>query len=184
MPSTDYLAIAITEFRRLKKLADGALAQVSPEQLFAAGGPEDNSLAVIMKHLSGNMLSRWRDFLTSDGEKPGRNRDGEFIITAADTREALFARWEEGWRETFKALEPLSAADLARAITIRGEALSVSQAITRQLTHYAYHIGQIVFLAKHLVGTNWKSMSIPRGKSAEFNQAPAKYLPKADSTKV
>src|SRR3954469_731250 len=114
MPSADYLSVAITEFRRLKKLADGALAQVSAAQLVEVGGPEDNSLAVIMKHLSGNMLSRWPGFLTSDGEKPGRNRDGEFIITAADTREALFARWEEGWRETFKALEPLQAADLER----------------------------------------------------------------------
>jgi hypothetical protein len=178
MPSADFLSIAVTEFRRLKKMADGALAQVSAEQLFAIGGPEDNSLAVIMKHMAGNMLSRWRDFLTSDGEKPGRNRDGEFIVTAADTRDALFARWEEGWQETFRALEPLHAADLERTITIRGEPLTVAQAITRQLTHYAYHIGQIVFLAKHLVGTKWQTLSIPRGKSAEFNQAPARYLPR------
>src|SRR3954462_13767670 len=116
MPSIDYLSVALTEFRRLKKVADGALAQVTAAQLFEVGGPEDNSLAVIIKHMSGNMLSRWRDFLTSDGEKSGRNRGGEFIITSADTREALFARWEEGWRETFQALEPLREADLERTI--------------------------------------------------------------------
>jgi hypothetical protein len=178
MPMDDYLPMVVSEFKRLKSVADGALAQVSVEQLFHVGGAEDNSLAVIMKHLSGNMVSRWRDFLTSDGEKPARRRDDEFIITAADTRDALFARWESGWGEMFAALAPLRAADLARTVTIRGEAMSVLHAIQRQLTHYAYHIGQIVFLAKHLVGPTWKTLSIPRGKSEEFNRAPVPYVEK------
>jgi hypothetical protein len=174
-PVDDYLSLARFEFRRLKNLADGALAQVSSTQLFEARGAEDNSLAVIMKHVSGNMVSRWRDFLTSDGEKPDRHRDNEFVILDGDSREALFTRWEEGWQTLFGALEPLTPADLNRAVTIRGESLSVLVAITRQLTHYAYHVGQIVYLAKHFAGPQWKTLSIPRGQSAQFNRAPGKY---------
>jgi hypothetical protein len=178
MPTDDYLPLAISEFKRLKKLADRALRQVPTEQLFHVGGPEDNSLAVIMKHMSGNMISRWKDFLTADGEKPDRKRDDEFALTPLDTRDVLWARWEAGWREMFAALEPLQPPDLGRTITIRGEAMTVLHAINRQLTHYAYHVGQIVFLAKHLVGARWTTLSIARGKSEEFNPAPTANLQK------
>lgn len=172
----DYLALSLREFKKLKELADRAVAQLPANELFTQPGPVDNSVAVIMKHVSGNMRSRWRDFLTTDGEKPDRHRDNEFLILAADTREELFARWEEAWAILFKELAPLTTADLARTVTIRGEPLTVLQAITRQLIHYGYHVGQIVYVAKHLVGPGWKSLSIPVGQSAQFNQAPAKYV--------
>jgi hypothetical protein len=123
----------------------------------------------MVKHMSGNMLSRWQDFLTSDGEKPGRDRDAEFE-NPPGTREALVAAWEAGWQCLFTALEPLSDADLQRTVTIRGEPHSVMQTINRQVAHYSYHCGQIVFLAKHLRSSEWKSLSIPRRKSAEFNR--------------
>lgn len=178
MPKETYLQLVIRELKRTKALADGALAQVRPETFFAAPAEGDNSVAVIVKHVAGNLLSRWTDFLTSDGEKPNRNRDLEFEITPEDTQPTLIKRWEAGWAALFAALEPLSDADLDRTVTIRGESLSVLQAINRQLTHYAYHVGQIVYLAKHYAGDNWRSLSIPRGKSAQFNAAPAKYVEK------
>jgi hypothetical protein len=128
---------------------------------------EANSLAVIMKHMAGNMRSRWRDFLTSDGEKPDRHRDLEFEILSHEDRAEIFRQWEEGWQYLFGALEPLTTEDLGRSVTIRGEPHSVSQAIVRQLAHYAEHAGQIVFLAKHLRSSEWQSLSIPRGKSEE-----------------
>jgi uncharacterized damage-inducible protein DinB len=167
----DYLANALAEFRKYKTFADKALAQVSDEDWFRRLDSESNSLALVVKHLAGNMRSRWTDFLTADGEKPDRNRDSEFEEEDADTKEALLARWEAGWRLLFAALDPLTEDDLQKTVTIRGEPHSVLQAITRQLTHYASHVGQVVFLAKHLVGARWQTLSIPRGKSREFDVA-------------
>ena len=167
--TTSHLEDSLTLFRYYKRMAEGAMAQVTDEQLFATLDPEMNSIAVVVKHMSGNMRSRWTDFLTSDGEKPDRNRDSEFEEPPT-TREALMKMWEAGWSCLFTALEPLKEADLARSVTIRGEAHSVTQAINRQLAHYSYHVGQIVFLAKHFQSAKWKSLSVPRNQSAKFNQ--------------
>ena len=167
--TASYLDDSLSLFRYYKGLAERAIAQLTDEQLLLTPDAESNSVAIIVKHLVGNMQSRWPDFLTTDGEKPGRDRDAEFENPAA-TREALLASWEAGWRCLFTALEPLTDADLARAVTIRGEAHSVMQCINRQLAHYAYHCGQIVFLAKHLCSADWHSLSIPRGRSTEFNR--------------
>jgi hypothetical protein len=156
-------------FRYYKKLAERAMAQVSDEQLFAELDKDGNSIAIIVKHMAGNMRSRWVNFLTTDGEKPDRNRDSEFEGPPA-TREALLEMWEQGWGYVFGALEPLSDEDLGRTITIRGEAHSVMQAINRQLAHYPMHIGQILMLAKHFAHDHWQSLSIPRGRSGEFNR--------------
>ncbi|HWY49355.1 MAG TPA: DUF1572 domain-containing protein [Bryobacteraceae bacterium] len=164
-----YLEDSLTLFRYYKKLAERAMEQVTDDQLFEVLDAESNSIAIIVKHMYGNMRSRWMDFLTTDGEKPDRNRDSEFETPPA-TREALMNLWEQGWKYLFTALEPLSDPDLDRTITIRGEAHSVTQAINRQIGHYSYHCGQIVFLAKHFQHANWKSLTIPRGKSANFNQ--------------
>jgi len=167
--STSYLEDSLAVIRQYKKLAEGAMAQVSDEHLYAALDPESNSIAIIVKHLAGNMRSRWTDFLTSDGEKPDRHRDTEFE-EPPPTREALLAVWEAGWSRVFTALEPLTDADLARRVMIRGEAHSVMQAINRQVAHYASHVGQIILLAKHFEQDRWRSLSIPRGKSAEFSR--------------
>ena len=156
-------------FRYYKKLAESAMAQVADEQLFAAPDEETNSIAITVKHMAGNMRSRWTDFLTTDGEKPSRDRDSEFVEPPA-TRAALLEVWEDGWGRVFGALEPLSETDLGRTVTIRGEAHSVMQAINRQVAHYAYHAGQIVALAKHFGHARWQSLTIPRNRSAEFNQ--------------
>jgi hypothetical protein len=156
-------------FRFYKQLGERAMAQVTDEQLVAVLDGEMNSIAVIVKHMAGNMRSRWTDFLTSDGEKPDRNRDSEFVEPPA-TREALLALWEEGWQCLFGALEPLSEEDLQRTVTIRGEAHSVMQAINRQVAHYSYHVGQIVLLAKHFKRDEWQSLSVPRRQSGEFNR--------------
>lgn len=172
----EYLPLVIREFRRIRSQAEAALAQLPTEAFFAVPSPGDNSVAVIVKHIAGNMISRWTDFLTSDGEKPDRDRDDEFQLTEKDTREHLQTRWEQGWAALLNALTPLSAADLDRDVQIRGESLTVLQAINRQLTHYAYHLGQIVYLAKHFAGPKWKSLSIPLGQSRTFNQAPATYI--------
>jgi hypothetical protein len=176
MPKETYVQLAIREFRRTKALADGAMAQITSEQFFATPSEGDNSIAVIVKHVGGNLLSRWTDFLTSDGEKPGRDRDVEFKITASDTRESLMKQWESGWAALFSALEPLGDADLERTVTIRGEPFTVLQAINRQLTHYSYHVGQIVYVAKHHAGSFWRTLSVAKGKSKEFNAKPAKYI--------
>jgi hypothetical protein len=144
------------------------MGQLSDEQLQLAIDPESNSIAVIVKHLAGNMRSRWTDFLTTDGEKPDRNRDCEFDAPPA-TRVALMQLWEAAWQLVFTALEPLSDSDLGRTVLIRNEPHSVMQAINRQVAHYALHIGQIIFLAKHLQSSRWVSLSIPRGKSGDFN---------------
>jgi hypothetical protein len=167
--TTSYIEDSLTLFRYYKKLADGAMAQVSDDQLYAVLDGEMNSIAVIVKHMAGNMRSRWTDFLTSDGEKVDRNRDSEFVEPPAG-REALLSLWEQGWECLFTALEPLTDADLTRTITIRGEAHSVMQAINRQMAHYSYHCGQIVFVAKHFQGARWQSLSVPRGGSGGFNE--------------
>lgn len=178
MASEEYLPIAVREFGRLKGLADKAIAQIPADRLYETPGEGDNSVAVIMKHVSGNLRSRWTDFLSSDGEKPDRKRDDEFVIMPEDTRDALSGRWEDGWAALFSALAPLRTSDLERNVTIRGESMTVLQAIGRQLTHYAYHVGQIVYLAKHFAGGRWKSLSIPLGESETFNRAPGKYVVK------
>src|SRR5205085_4644933 len=165
----DYLADAVAALRSYKKLAEKALVQVSDEEFFAALDEEANSIAVIMKHMAGNMFSRWTDFLTTDGEKPDRNRDMEFVTTPDTTREDIMNYWERGWQRVFDAVEPLTPDDLSKIVLIRGEEHTVVKAINRQLMHYAYHIGQIVFLAKHFRSSEWKSLSIPRNRSAEFN---------------
>ena len=167
--STSYVEDSLSLFRYYKKLGEGAMDQLSDEQLFAALDSEMNSIAIIVKHIAGNMRSRWTDFLTSDGEKPDRNRDTEFEQPPS-TRVDLLKLWNDGWQRVFSAQEPLSDSDLQRSVLIRGEPHSVMQAINRQIAHYSYHVGQIVFLAKHLNASGWKSLSVPRNKSAEFNK--------------
>ena len=167
-----YLDDAITTFRAYKKLAEKALDQLRDEEYFTTLDEESNCIAVIMKHLAGNMLSRWTEFLTTDGEKPERNRDMEFVIESQTSKSDVMNYWEKGWQRTFETLEALQPEDLLRTVMIRGEAHTVVQAINRQLAHYPYHIGQIVFLAKHFRSAKWKSLSIPKNKSTEFN----KYL--------
>jgi hypothetical protein len=168
--STSYLQDSIGLFRYYKKLGDRAMAQCPDEALFVTLDPESNSIAIIVKHLAGNMRSRWLNFLTTDGEKPDRNRDTEFEAPAS-TRAELIEQWERGWKYLFDALEPLTEADLTRTVTIRTEPHSVMQAINRQVAHYSMHIGQIVFAAKHLTAANtgkWQSLTIPRGQSSQF----------------
>ena len=167
--TTSYLADSLTLFRYYKGLVERAIEQLTDEQLLTVLDGEANSIAVIVKHLTGNMRSRFTDFLTSDGEKASRDRDAEFE-NPPGSREELMALWEEGWRCVFTALEPLTEEDLQRSITIRGEAHSVMQAINRQVAHYSYHCGQIVLLAKHFKSGEWKTLSIPRRQSGEFNR--------------
>ncbi len=176
MDGNAYLDDVRREYRRLKDLADRALAQISEEDLFHVTDPQSNSLAVVIKHIAGNMRSRWRDFLTSDGEKPDRHRDLEFVLGEDDTAAALRASWEEGWKFLLGTLDSLEAEDLTRSVAIRGEPHTVLQAIQRQLSHYAYHVGQIVQLARSRAGENWTTLSIPRGGSDEFNKNPAPYV--------
>ena len=164
-----YLEDAEKVFRTQKKLADGAAAQVSDEEFFRAIDAESNSIALIMKHMAGNMRSRWTDFLTSDGEKPDRQRDTEFLVEGED-RAAILERWEAGWRTLFDTLASLRGVDLQRTVPIRGEPHTVVMAVNRQLSHYGQHTGQIVFLAKHLRSSEWKTLSIARGRSEDFNR--------------
>jgi len=165
----NYHEDALSAFRAYKKLAEKAIAQLHDEEFFVSLDEESNSVAVVMKHIAGNMISRWTDFLTSDGEKPNRNRDMEFVIEPHTTKDDVIAYWERGWKCVFNALEPLQPEDFERTVTIRGEKHTIVQAINRQLMHYAYHIGQIVFLAKHFRSAEWNSLSIPRNRSTEFN---------------
>lgn len=165
----NYHADAVKSFRSYKKLAERAIEQVSNDEFFALIDTEANSIALIVKHIAGNLNSRWRDFLTTDGEKAERNRDTEFEVIA-DTRESLMQFWETGWQTLFDNVEPLTADDFSRTVTIRGEPHSVAEALNRQLTHYAYHIGQIVLLAKHYKSAQWKTLSVPKNRSAEFNR--------------
>ena len=167
--STSHIEDSLSLFHYYKKLAESAMEQVTDDQLFTALDEEMNSIAIIVKHMAGNMRSRWTDFLTTDGEKPNRNRDSEFVEPPA-TRSDLMKLWNQGWDVVFHALEPLTDSDLGRTVAIRGEPHSVMQAINRQLAHYSYHLGQIVFLAKHFKSSEWKSLSVPRNKSAEFNR--------------
>jgi len=167
--TTSYIEDALSLFRYYKKLGERAMAQVRDEDLFARLDAEGNSIAIVVKHMAGNMRSRWTDFLTTDGEKPSRDRDSEFEEPPA-TRAALMELWENGWACLFGALEALTDADLGRTITIRGEAHSVMQAVNRQLAHYPHHVGQIVLLAKHFACDHWHSLSVPRKASAEFNR--------------
>jgi hypothetical protein len=166
-------AACLDEFRRgfrgYKRLGDGALAQISDQQFFHLPDPESNSIALVVKHIAGNLRSRWTDFLTSDGEKPDRNRDQEFVLVPADSRESLMERWEHGWKTVFDTLQSLKPEDMMRIVTIRGEPHTVLQALARSFAHIAYHVGQIAYLGKHLRGAEWKSLSIPKGKSADFN---------------
>jgi Protein of unknown function (DUF1572) len=167
--TTSYIEDSADLLRHYKKLAERAVDQVTDEHLYATLDGEMNSIAVVVKHMAGNMRSRWTDFLTTDGEKPDRDRDAEFENPPA-TREALLHVWEDGWNRVFQALEPLSDADLGRTVTIRGEAHSVMQAINRQMAHYANHVGQIVLLAKHFAREKWQSLTVPRNRSTEFNR--------------
>ena len=166
---THMLADAIGEFRKYRGMAERAMDQIDDESFFRTLDSEANSIAILVKHMAGNMRSRWRDFLTSDGEKADRHRDSEFIIEAGETRESLMLRWEDGWQLLFDALEPLSGDDLLRTVLIREEPHTVIEAINRQLTHYSYHVGQIVMLTKHARSTEWQTLSIPRGQSEQFN---------------
>lgn len=168
---TRFLAENIAGFRSLKDQAERALAQADDGAFFATLDAGSNSLAVLVAHMAGNARSRWTDFLTADGEKPDRNRDTEFELEPGVSREELMRRWEAGWGALFAALEPLTAADLDRTVTIRGEPHSVMQAVLRQVRHYAYHVGQIVQLAKHYRGAEWETLSIPRGQSRQFDRA-------------
>lgn len=167
--STSYTQDTLALFAQYKKWGERAMAQVADTDLTRAIDPESNSIATIVKHMAGNMRSRWTDFLTSDGEKPDRNRDTEFETPPA-TREELNRMWETGWALVFAALAPLTDADLSRTVFIRGEAHSVMQAINRQVAHYSSHTGQIIFLAKHLASSHWQTLTVARGKSAEFNR--------------
>lgn len=167
--NSHYLDEVRRQFRGSKRLAEGALAQLQDEELFVTIDAESNSVAIIIKHLAGNMRSRFTDFLTTDGEKPDRNRDQEFELNSSTTRADVMRWWEEGWERVFVAIAELKPDDLMRTVTIRAEPHTVVQAVNRQVAHYAYHVGQIVFLAKHFRSSQWNSLSVPRGKSAEFN---------------
>jgi len=181
--ATHYLEDSIASLRAYKKLAEKALDQLSEDEFFITLDAEGNSVAVIMKHMAGNMFSRWTNFLTTDGEKPNRNRDMEFVIEPKTSKDDLIDFWQRGWQCVFEALEPLRAEDLGKKVLIRGEEHTVIQAINRQLMHYANHIGQIVFLAKHFRSAEWKSLSIPRNRSAKFNAYVAEQPGNADKEK-
>lgn len=168
MPGNAFIDDALLQFRKYKKMGEEAMAQISEKDFFRLLDKDTNNIALIVKHMAGNMRSRWTDFLTTDGEKPNRHRDTEFEIYDDDSKKSLMRQWEEGWQLVFDAIEPLNGDDLMKTIYIRSEPHSVMQAINRQLTHYAYHVGQIVFLAKHFAGPKWKSLSIPKGKSKDF----------------
>ena len=164
-----YLEEAQRQLRGHKRMAEGAMSQLSDEELFRAIDSESNSVAIIVKHLAGNMRSRFTDFLTSDGEKPNRQRDTEFVLDANTTRADVMKWWEEGWKVVFDCIGSLHPDDVTKTVVIRNEPHTVLQAINRQIAHYAQHIGQIVFLAKHLKVSEWQTLSVPRGKSEEFN---------------
>jgi hypothetical protein len=169
-----YLEEARRQMRGHKRMGEAAMSQLRDEDFFVTIDPGANSVAVLVKHLAGNMRSRFTDFLTSDGEKPDRFRDHEFELTAATTRADVMQWWDEGWACVFAAIGPLQPEDVMRTVTIRNEPHTALQAINRQIAHYAQHIGQIVFLAKHLRSGEWKTLSIPRGKSEEYKTAPPK----------
>ncbi len=165
--STAYLDDLFRSLRGHKRLADNAIAQLSDEQFFAAPNPDDNSVAIIVKHVAGNLRSRFTDFLTSDGEKPDRQRDQEFEVTSDATREQIMSLWEQHWQLLFETVNSLHSDDLERMVTIRAQPHSVLQAMNRAMSHLAYHIGQIVWLSKHWKGAAWQSLSIPKGQSEQ-----------------
>lgn len=180
-----YLDEVRRQFRGYKRFGEGAMSQLKDEELFITIDPESNSVAILVKHLVGNMRSRFTDFLTSDGEKP--DRDQKFEITPRTTRADVMHWWEEGWERVFSTIASLKPDDLLRTVTIRGEPHTVMQAINRQLAHYSAHVGQMVFLAKHLRSSEWKTLSIPRGKSQEFGAMSKKYdhgVPRQDERKA
>lgn len=172
----NFLAETVSTFESYKKLAEGALEQVSDEDFFKMLDSESNSIAIIVKHLGGNLGSRWTNFLTTDGEKPDRHRDGEFLADG-DTRESLMQIWERGWQSAVESLNSLQISDLHKTVRIRGEEFTVAKAVLRSITHTAYHVGQITFLAKHFREKDWKTLSIPKNKSAQFNE----YLSRRDA---
>jgi hypothetical protein len=179
-PSQHYLEEAHRQFRGHKRMGENAMAQLRDEEFFVTLDPEANSVAMLVKHLAGNMRSRFTDFLTSDGEKPDRFRDREFKVTSATSRADVMKWWEDGWTCVFAAVDPLQPEDVMRTVTIRGEPHTVLQAVNRQIAHYAQHIGQIVLLAKHLRASDWKTLSIPRGRSEDYK----KVVPKTDGGKA
>ncbi len=172
--ATHYLDEARRQMRGNKRLAEAAIAQLKDEELFVTLDPESNSIAILVKHMEGNMRSRFTDFLSSDGEKPNRFRDQEFELNSATTRAEVMRWWEEGWAQVFGTLAALKPEDVMRTVTVRGQPHTVLQAINRQIAHYAGHTGQIIFLAKHLRSSEWKTLSIPRGKSEDYKTAPPK----------
>jgi len=178
-----YLEEVRRQLRGHKRMGEGAMSQLKDEDFFFTLDAEANSVAILVKHLAGNMRSRFTDFLTSDGEKPDRGRDREFEVTSATTRADVMNWWEQGWGYVFAAIDPLKPEDVMRTITIRSEPHTVLQAINRQIAHYAQHIGQIVLLAKHLRSADWKTLSVPRGKSEEFNKAAADKFKQTGSAK-
>jgi hypothetical protein len=163
-----HLADIVRSFKNYKALGDAALAQVPEEHLHTELDPNSNSLSVIVKHVSGNLRSRFRDFLTTDGEKPDRDRDGEFEMRERATREQILGWWNDGWAIALTSIEALATEDLDRTVTIRGEVFLVIEALNRSVTHTAYHVGQMVYLARHFAGPGWKTLSIPKGESAKF----------------
>lgn len=176
MDGKRYLEETARELRRYRSLAERAFAQVPADRWFVEPAEGSNSLAVLIKHVGGNLRSRWTDFLTSDGEKPDRDRDGEFEIRAGDDEPALRASWNAGWDALLSTLGALSDGDLDRPVRIRGEELQALQAIQRSLAHTAQHVGQVVYVAKLLAGGHWATLSIPRGGSKDFNRKPEPYL--------
>jgi hypothetical protein len=175
-----YLEEAGRQLRGHKRMGEAAMAQLTDKDFFVTLDSESNSVAILVKHLAGNMRSSFTDFLATDGEKPDRFRDNEFELTSATTRAEVMKWWEEGWARVFTALSPLKPEDVTRTVTIRGEPHTVLQAVNRQIAHYAQHIGQIVFLAKHLRGSQWKTLSVPRGQSENYKTA----APKAHKPEV
>lgn len=173
-PGNNFLAAALREFRMYKGLGDKAIERLNEEDLHWQPSPESNSMAILIRHMAGNMRSRWTDFLTSDGEKPDRNRDTEFEDTGSSKAE-LIQLWESGWEILFSALEPVTAGMVMHKVSIRQQPLTITEAICRQLSHYSYHVGQMVYLAKQIKDSEFESLSIPKGKSAEFNQNPKQY---------
>jgi Protein of unknown function (DUF1572) len=176
--ASHYLDEARRQFRGHKRMAEGAMTQLRDEDFFVTLDPESNSVAILVKHLAGNMRSRFTDFLSSDGEKPDRFRDREFESNPSTTRAEVMKWWEEGWNCVFAALESLKPEDVMRTVTVRGQPHTVMQAINRQIAHYAQHTGQIVFLAKHLRSSEWKTLSIPRGKSESYKTASPRGVPR------
>lgn len=168
-----FLRDILRTYRNYKALGEKALAQMPDAHLHTELDSDSNSVAVIVKHVAGNLRSRFQDFLTADGEKPDRNRDGEFTMTERATRAEILRWWEEGWVTALGSIEALRREDLDRTVTIRGEPFAVIEALNRSVTHTAYHVGQIVYLARHFA-EGWKSLSIPKGRSSQFQQGDVK----------